>query len=189
MIVILSWVSFWIDRTAAPARVTLGITTVLTMVTFIWSTNASLPKISYVKGIDVYLVCCFFMTFACVIEYGMVSFIHRRFEHQKRRLKAQKNDNLAHLKSNLAESVSSNTETCCSAHLFTHKNENLSPILWKKQINGEINASRYVNGLNINESHADLTESLAANLNNSLNNHHFHFNKRDGLCKVSHESR
>lgn len=37
MIVILSTVSFWIDRTAAPARVTLGITTVLTMVTFIWS--------------------------------------------------------------------------------------------------------------------------------------------------------
>lgn len=32
LIVILSWVSFWLDRTSAPARISLGITTVLTMV-------------------------------------------------------------------------------------------------------------------------------------------------------------
>jgi len=34
LIVILSWVSFWLDKTFAPARVSLGITTVLTMVNF-----------------------------------------------------------------------------------------------------------------------------------------------------------
>jgi len=84
LIVMLSWVSFWLDRTAAPARVSLGITTVLTMVTFIWSTNASLPKISYIKGIDVYLVTCFVMTFCSVIEYGMVSFVHRQNEKRKK---------------------------------------------------------------------------------------------------------
>ena len=55
------------------------------MVTFIWSTNASLPKISYIKGIDVYLVCCFFMTFASVIEYAMVSYVHHRTERRKRK--------------------------------------------------------------------------------------------------------
>lgn len=85
LIVILSWVSFWIDRTAAPARVSLGITTVLTMVTFIWSTNASLPKISYIKGIDVYLVACFAMTFFSVIEYGCVSFVHRQTMKREKR--------------------------------------------------------------------------------------------------------
>lgn len=89
LIVMLSWVSFWLDRTAAPARVSLGITTVLTMVTFIWSTNASLPKISYIKGIDVYLVTCFVMTFCSVIEYGMVSFVHR--QNEKRKKIAQEN--------------------------------------------------------------------------------------------------
>ena len=55
------------------------------MVTFIWSTNASLPKISYVKGIDVYLVTCFFMTFLSVIEYATVSFIHNHIERIKKK--------------------------------------------------------------------------------------------------------
>lgn len=59
-------------------------TTVLTMVTFIWSTNASLPKISYIKGIDVYLVTCFVMTFCSVIEYAIVSFIWNRLEKKKK---------------------------------------------------------------------------------------------------------
>lgn len=55
------------------------------MVTFIWSTNASLPKISYVKSIDVFLVCCFLMTFASVIEYAMVSYVHIKNERRKRK--------------------------------------------------------------------------------------------------------
>lgn len=75
LIVVLSWVSFWLDRNAAPARVALGITTVLTLTTFISSTNASLPKISYLKSIDVYLVTCFIMVFSALLEYAAVSFI------------------------------------------------------------------------------------------------------------------
>ena len=36
-------------------RVGLGVTTVLTMTTLMGSVNASLPKISYMKSIDIYL--------------------------------------------------------------------------------------------------------------------------------------
>ena len=67
MIVVMSWVSFWLNRGAAPARVGLGVTTVLTMTTLISSTNSALPKISYVKSIDVYLAACFFMVFASLL--------------------------------------------------------------------------------------------------------------------------
>ena len=55
LIVIISWVSFWLNRGAAPARVGLGVTTVLTMTTLMASVNAALPKISYMKSIDIYL--------------------------------------------------------------------------------------------------------------------------------------
>lgn len=47
LIVILSWVSFWINMDAAPARVALGITTVLTMTTQSSGSRASLPKVRY----------------------------------------------------------------------------------------------------------------------------------------------
>ena len=77
LVVMLSWVSFWLNRESAPARTTLGITTVLTMATLISSTNASLPKINYLKSVDVYLVACFFMVFASILEYACVSYIGR----------------------------------------------------------------------------------------------------------------
>lgn len=77
LVVVLSWVSFWLHRDSAPARTTLGITTVLTMATLISSTNASLPKINYLKSVDVYLVACFFMVFASILEYACVSYIGR----------------------------------------------------------------------------------------------------------------
>ena len=41
LIVVMSWVSFWLNRGAAPARVGLGVTTVLTMVTLMGSVNRS----------------------------------------------------------------------------------------------------------------------------------------------------
>lgn len=50
LIVILSWVSFWINMDAAPARVGLGITTVLTMTTQSSGSRASLPKVKDRQG-------------------------------------------------------------------------------------------------------------------------------------------
>ena len=60
-------VSFWLNRNATPARVALGVTTVLTMTTLMSSTNAALPKISYIKAIDVYLGYYFVMVFAALL--------------------------------------------------------------------------------------------------------------------------
>ncbi len=67
LIVVISWVSFWLHRQASPARVALGVTTVLTMTTLMSSTNSALPKISYAKSIDVYLGVCFVMVFAALL--------------------------------------------------------------------------------------------------------------------------
>ncbi|XP_023942064.1 gamma-aminobutyric acid receptor subunit beta [Bicyclus anynana] len=88
LIVIISWVSFWLNRNATPARVSLGVTTVLTMTTLMSSTNAALPKISYVKSIDVYLGTCFVMVFASLLEYATVGYMAKRIQMRKQRFTA-----------------------------------------------------------------------------------------------------
>ncbi|XP_033112942.1 gamma-aminobutyric acid receptor subunit beta-like [Anneissia japonica] len=88
MIVILSWVSFWINPAAVPARVALGITTVLTMTTLMSGVNNSLPKLSYVKAIDYYLVFCYLMVFSALLEFAMVSYGSTPAKKPKEEIKA-----------------------------------------------------------------------------------------------------
>ncbi|KAK3719817.1 hypothetical protein RRG08_040119 [Elysia crispata] len=76
LIVMLSWVSFWINHEATSARVALGITTVLTMTTISNGVRSSLPRISYVKAIDIYLVMCFVFVFAALLEYAAVNYTY-----------------------------------------------------------------------------------------------------------------
>lgn len=78
LIVSISWVSFWLSREASPARVGLGVTTVLTMTTLITTTNNAMPKVSYIKGLDIFLNFCFIMVFASLVEYAVVSYWNKR---------------------------------------------------------------------------------------------------------------
>uniref|UniRef100_A0A3B3BI89 Glycine receptor, alpha 4b n=1 Tax=Oryzias melastigma TaxID=30732 RepID=A0A3B3BI89_ORYME len=90
--VILSWVSFWINMDAAPARVGLGITTVLTMTTQSSGSRASLPKVSYVKAIDIWMAVCLLFVFAALLEYAAVNFVsrqHKDFFRVRKKLKEQ----------------------------------------------------------------------------------------------------
>ncbi|CAB3401311.1 unnamed protein product [Caenorhabditis bovis] len=91
LIVTISWVSFWLNREASPARVGLGVTTVLTMTTLITTTNNSMPKVSYIKGLDVFLNFCFVMVFASLLEYAVVSYMTKRLvlRREKRRKQAE----------------------------------------------------------------------------------------------------
>ncbi|CAI5793278.1 gamma-aminobutyric acid receptor subunit beta-4 isoform X1 [Podarcis lilfordi] len=87
LITILSWVSFWINYDASAARVALGVTTVLTMTTINTHLRETLPKIPYVKAIDVYLMGCFVFVFLALLEYALVNYIFfgRGPRQQKRR--------------------------------------------------------------------------------------------------------
>ncbi|MBN3288184.1 GLRA3 protein, partial [Polyodon spathula] len=90
LIVILSWVSFWINMDAAPARVALGITTVLTMTTQSSGSRTSLPKVSYVKAIDIWMAVCLLFVFSALLEYAAVNFVSRQHKellrfHRKRK--------------------------------------------------------------------------------------------------------
>lgn len=64
----------------------VGITTVLTMTTISTHLRETLPKIPYVKAIDIYLMGCFVFVFLALLEYAFVNytFFGKGPQHQKK---------------------------------------------------------------------------------------------------------
>ncbi|KAJ7383320.1 hypothetical protein OS493_028865 [Desmophyllum pertusum] len=90
MIVILSFMALWIPQDAVPARVGLGITTVLTIVYFFGTVNSNMPRVSYMKAIDCHLFVSFGFIFATMLEYIVVLNLTAG---QKRQLLAHDHEN------------------------------------------------------------------------------------------------
>ncbi|VDK71738.1 unnamed protein product, partial [Onchocerca ochengi] len=56
LIVVVSWVSFWINKESSPARVSLGIMTVLSVSTLGFGYRSELPKVSHSTALDIYIM-------------------------------------------------------------------------------------------------------------------------------------
>jgi len=89
MLVIVSWVSFWLDANAVPARVSLGVTTLLTMATQTTGINNSLPPVSYTKAIDVWTGVCLTFVFTALLEFALVNYASRSDAHRDKMKKQQ----------------------------------------------------------------------------------------------------
>lgn len=89
LIVVLSWLSFWINPDASAARVPLGIFSVLSLASECTTLAAELPKVSYVKALDVWLIACLLFGFASLVEYAVVQVMlnnPKRVEAEKARI-------------------------------------------------------------------------------------------------------
>lgn len=73
LIVVMSWISFWIKPEAIPARVTLGVTSLLTLATQNTQSQQNLPPVSYVKAIDVWMSSCSVFVFLSLMEFAIVN--------------------------------------------------------------------------------------------------------------------
>lgn len=82
MLIFVSWVSFWLDPNATVARVSLGVTTLLSMATQISGINASQPPVSYTKAIDVWTGVCLTFVFGALLEFALVNYASRSDVHQ-----------------------------------------------------------------------------------------------------------
>ncbi|KAH7694067.1 Protein LGC-41 a, partial [Aphelenchoides avenae] len=84
LIVIISWVSFWIDRRAVPARVTLSFTTLLSLTTIGNGMRYALPQVSYAKAIDYWFGACMLFVFLALLEFALVnSYMRRSDKYEK----------------------------------------------------------------------------------------------------------
>eukprot|EP00058_Branchiostoma_floridae_P007686 XP_002593174.1 hypothetical protein BRAFLDRAFT_72747 [Branchiostoma floridae] len=77
-LVILSWMSFWISPDSVPARVALGITTMLASITLSSYSNGATPRLSYTRAIDIYMLTCAVFVFSTVVEFALVHYVFRR---------------------------------------------------------------------------------------------------------------
>ena len=75
LIVMMSWISFWIKPEAVPARVTLGVTSLLTLSTQHANSQKALPPVSYIKAIDMFMNACTVFVFCSLIEYALINVI------------------------------------------------------------------------------------------------------------------
>jgi anionic glutamate receptor len=96
MLVIVSWVSFWLDQDAIPARVSLGVTTLLTMATQTSGINAALPPVSYTKAIDVWTGVCLTFAFGALLEFALVNYATRCDMHSENVKKQRHQSELEH---------------------------------------------------------------------------------------------
>ena len=54
IIVVSSWSSFWLEITSPPARVSIGVTTMLAIVTTFRNTKSQLPSLPYWNALDIW---------------------------------------------------------------------------------------------------------------------------------------
>ncbi|XP_056645522.1 gamma-aminobutyric acid receptor alpha-like isoform X1 [Diorhabda sublineata] len=74
LLVVLSWVSFWLNREATADRVSLGITTVLTMTFLGLEARTNLPKVPYPTALDFFVFLSFSFIFATIIQFAVVHY-------------------------------------------------------------------------------------------------------------------
>ncbi|XP_046682348.1 glycine receptor subunit beta-type 4-like [Homalodisca vitripennis] len=78
LIVVISWVSFWMDVDSVPGRTTLGVTTLLAVSSQSSGIQSGLPQVSYVKAIDVWMGTCTAFVFCALLEFTFVNYMWRK---------------------------------------------------------------------------------------------------------------
>ncbi|XP_023237284.1 glycine receptor subunit alpha-3-like [Centruroides sculpturatus] len=93
LVVMLSWLSFWIDVHAAPARITLGVTSILTLVTHLVQSRSFVPPVDYLKALDVWFIFCIVLIFLSLLEYALAyNFVLKKRTAKETRVRAFRPD-------------------------------------------------------------------------------------------------
>ncbi|UJR26096.1 hypothetical protein I4U23_007442 [Adineta vaga] len=80
LLVILSWVSFWIDSEATADRVYISVTCVLSLTTLTIDIRSYIPAVPYFTAIDYFFIMCYLFLFASLIQ---LTAVHRHLDYRQ----------------------------------------------------------------------------------------------------------
>lgn len=80
LIVVMSWIVFWIDPTEKATQMSVAITAMLTLIAYRFAIGSNLPNISYMTRLDIFILASTILVFASLVE---VTVTHTLATHQK----------------------------------------------------------------------------------------------------------
>ena len=69
---IVSWLSLFLPPEAIPGRVTMAMTTLLTLAAMFGAVRQNTPRVSYVSALDIWMCGCMVFVFLTLLEYVIV---------------------------------------------------------------------------------------------------------------------
>ncbi|CAL4139887.1 unnamed protein product, partial [Meganyctiphanes norvegica] len=75
LVVVISWASFWLDPTAVPGRISLGVGTLVIMTTLSSTIRHKYSPSSHVNAMEQWLGACQLMVFAALLEFPLVNWL------------------------------------------------------------------------------------------------------------------
>jgi cadmium resistance protein CadD (predicted permease) len=68
LIVMMSWLVFWIDPTLSSAQISVAVTSMLTLIAYRFAIGADVPKLPYLTLLDAFILLSSILVFLSLIE-------------------------------------------------------------------------------------------------------------------------
>lgn len=73
-----AFISFWLDKGVVPARVMIGVTTMLSFCTTTNNFRSSLPVVSNLTAMNLWDGVCMFFIYSSLLEFVVVNYLYRK---------------------------------------------------------------------------------------------------------------